>query len=184
VGVADVVTNVKQPLSIEGLKLWAAVEDHHETARSHLLERTGPEMAGVVSLDAHLAALDHTIHATAGRRLSLRSAIWDDETLTSELKRRLRVLERQLSSGETAPTKNAALASELIEILDAHARIELAIIRALDELLHDEPMRTLRVRYITAVQHLTGKPPAPRRSGRRILYLGLISDDRARRLDS
>jgi hypothetical protein len=161
-----VATGMETLLSDEGLKLWATVEDHHESARAHLVAPTGPTFAGVAWLSAHLAATEHTLHHALPAGPVARAAAAADQQLVGQLKRRLRVLERQLSGDSTVHVATNPAGSALLDALDAHARTELAIIRIFDRSLDQDQMRALSSRYRDAVQHGATRPhPHGRHSG-------------------
>jgi hypothetical protein len=163
---SDVPPGMEPLLGVEGLKLWALVEDHHESARSHLIAPTGPTMAGVVWLSAHLAATEHVVHPSLPGGPPSLAAVQADRASTRELKRGLRALERRLSGDSTAHLDTAAVIARLSDALDAHAAAELAIIRMLDHLLDCEQMRTLLSRYRDAVMHGPTRPhPHGRHTG-------------------
>jgi hypothetical protein len=161
-----VVVSVEPLLSTEGLKLWAAVEDHHESARSHLVAPSGATLAGVVWLSAHLSAIEHTIYHALPPGPASRDAVRADQQTTNDLKRALRLLERQLSGESTAPTASRFAGTALMDALDAHARTELAIVRTLDGSLMPDQMSSLLTRYRDAIQHGPTRPhPHGRHTG-------------------
>ncbi len=155
---------MEQLLSIEGLKLRALVEDHHESARSHLAAPTGPTLSGVVWLSAHLSAIEHAIYHALPPGTSSRTAVDADQAIARRLKRGLRLLERQLTGDSTAPTGFAG--TTLMTALDAHDRSELSMIEVLDRSLTPDQMRTVLDRYRDALQHGPTRPhPHGRHAG-------------------
>jgi len=153
-----------QLLSIEGLELRALVEDHHESARSHLTAPAGPTLSGVVWLSAHLSAIEHAIYHALPPGAASQTAVHADQKIARKLKRGLRLLERQLTGDSTAPTGFAG--TTLMTALDAHAGTELSMIEVLDRSLTPDQMRTVLGRYRDALQHGPTRPhPHGRHTG-------------------
>jgi hypothetical protein len=163
---ADVTTDMESLLSVEGLKLLAAVEGHHESARSHLIAPTGPTLAGVVWLSAHLSATEHAIHRALPPGSAARAAVHADQAFTGPLKHRLRVLERQLSGDSTVRLATEVAGTALMDALNAHSRTELTIIEMLDRALSQDELQDVVTCYRAAVEHGPTRPhPHGRHSG-------------------
>ena len=134
-------------------ELLATLERDHDRARSALTVDTGPTMAGVVLLAAHLAAVEHTIQPHAPN-----AGDHDGDHSGRELKRWVRLLERQLAGDQTAPDDARHTVGELLRRLDAHADQERAAVAALADELDDTAVRSLAERYVHAFEHGPTRP--------------------------